>query len=146
MRLFNWTNIRLFLMMGLVIFLFSFTSNRNESRKLKKSTVVFVGDNALFIKRETVNKLLIENKDNASSIEKDKLDLNKLERILDSNDMIEKSDVFVSIDGVLKAVVKQKTPVARVFEVESSFYVDYEGAKMLLSENFTAKFCLFLGG
>jgi hypothetical protein len=24
--------------------------------------------------------------------------------------MIEKSDVFVSIDGVLKAVVKQKTP------------------------------------
>jgi cell division protein FtsQ len=26
---------------------------------------------------------------------------------------LKKSDVFVSIDGVLKAVVKQKTPVAR---------------------------------
>jgi cell division protein FtsQ len=34
----------------------------------------------LFVKRETVNKLLIENKENASSIGKDKLDLNKLER------------------------------------------------------------------
>jgi len=145
MRLFNWTNIRLFLMMGLVIFLFSFTSNRNKNRKLKKSTVVFVGDNALFIKRETVNKLLIENKDNASSIEKDKLDLNKLEKILDSNAMIEKSDVFVSIDGVLKAVVKQKTPVARVLEEENSFYVDYEGAKMPLSENFTARVLLVSG-
>ena len=84
MKQFNWTNIRLVLMFGLVIFLFSFTSNRNEHRKLRKSVVVFVGDNALFIKQETVNKLLIENKENASSIEKDKLDLNKLEKALDS--------------------------------------------------------------
>ncbi|WP_367755051.1 cell division protein FtsQ/DivIB [Flavobacterium sp. WC2430] len=145
MRIFNWTNIRLFLMLGLVIFLFSFTSNRNEHRKLKKSVVVFVGDNALFVKRETVNKLLIENKENASSIEKDKLDLNKLERILDSNAMIEKSDVFVSIDGVLKAVVKQKTPIARVFEGDHSFYVDYEGGKMPLSDNFTARVLLVSG-
>ena len=145
MRIFNWTNIRLFLMLGLVIFLFSFTSNRNEHRKLKKSVVIFVGDNALFIKRETVNKLLIENKKNASSIEKDKLDLNKLERILDSNAMIEKSDVFVSIDGVLKAVVKQKTPIARVFEGDHSFYVDYEGGKMPLSDNFTARVLLVSG-
>jgi cell division protein FtsQ len=62
--------------------------------------------------------LLIENK-HASSIEK--IDLNKLERILNSNDMIEKSDVFVSIDGVLKAVVKQKTPIARVMNGTTPF-------------------------
>jgi cell division protein FtsQ len=48
-----------------------------------------------------VNKLLIENRDNASTIGKDKVALNTLER-LNSNEMIEKSDVFVSIDGVLK--------------------------------------------
>jgi cell division protein FtsQ len=35
--------------------------------------------------------------------------------------MIEKSDVFVSIDGVLKAVVKQKTPVAQVLDRSGSF-------------------------
>jgi cell division protein FtsQ len=132
-------------MIGVVIFLFSFTSNRNENRKLTKSVVVFVGDNALFVKRETVNKLLIENKENASSIGKDKLDLNKLERRLDSNEMIEKSDVFVSIDGVLKAVVKQKTPVARVLDGNGSFYIDYEGGVMPLSTNFTARVPLVSG-
>lgn len=145
MKRFNWTNIRLVLMLGVVVFLFSFTSNRNENRKLTKSMVVFVGDNALFIKRETVNKLLIENKENASSIQKDKLDLNKLERTLDANDLIEKSDVFVSIDGVLKAVVKQKTPIARVFDGDSSFYIDYEGGRMPLSDNFTARVPLVSG-
>jgi len=145
MKIFNWTNIRLVLMLGLVIFLFSFTSKRNENRKLTKALVVFIGDNALFIKRETVNKLLIENKENASSIQKDKLDLNKLERTLDSNDLIQKSDVFVSIDGVLKAMVKQKTPIARVLNDEDSFYIDYEGDRMPLSENFTARVPLVSG-
>jgi cell division protein FtsQ len=145
MKLFNWTNIRLLLIFGLVIFLFSFTSKRNETRKLTKSVVVFEGDNALFLKRETVNKLLIENKWSASSIQKDKLDLNKLEKILDSNNMIEKSEVFVSIDGTLKAVVKQKTPVARVLNGNGSFYIDYEGGIMPLSDNYTARVPLVSG-
>jgi cell division protein FtsQ len=130
----------------IVIFLFSFTSNRNENRKLTKSVVVFVGDNAPFVKQETVNKLLIENKRDASSIQKVKLDLNKLERTIDTQEMIEKSDVFVSIDGVLKAVVKQKTPIARVFDEGGSFYIDYEGNRMPLSTNFTARVPLVSGG
>ena len=145
MKLFNWTNIRLILMFVLVIFLFSFTSNRNENRKLTKSVVIFVGDNAPFVKQETVNKLLIENKKDASSIQKVNLDLNKLETTLDAQEMIEKSDVFVSIDGVLKAVVKQKTPIARVFDNNGSFYIDYEGNRMPLSTNFTARVPLVSG-
>ncbi|WP_414000196.1 cell division protein FtsQ/DivIB [Flavobacterium sp. W1B] len=145
MRIFNWANIRLVLMIGVVLFLFSFTSKRNGNRKLTKSVVVFVGNNTLFLKRETVNKLLIENNENASSIRKDKLALNRLERILSSNNMIEKSDVFVSIDGVLKAVVKQKTPIARVFNGNSSFYIDYEGGEMPLSDNFAARVPLVSG-
>lgn len=145
MKLFNWSNIRLILMLGIVISLFSFTSNRNNKRKLTKTEIVFLGDNALFLKKEMVNKLLIENNRNPSTIQKDKLDLNKLERKLDSNDVIEKSDVFVSIDGVLKAVVKQKTPIVRVLDKNGSFYVGYEGSKMPLSENFTARVPLVSG-
>ncbi|WP_291104759.1 MULTISPECIES: cell division protein FtsQ/DivIB [unclassified Flavobacterium] len=145
MKLFNWTNIRLVLMFALVIFLFSFTSKRNESRKLTKSVVVFVGDNAPFVNRETVNKLLIENNKDAQSIGKDKLDLNKLEKVLNSHEMIEKSEVFVSVDGVLKAIVKQKTPIARVFDGDDSFYIDYEGNTMPLSTNFTARVPLVSG-
>lgn len=146
MKLFKWTNVRLVLMLALVIFLFSFTSKRNNSRKLNKSTVVFVGDNAPFVNQQMVNKLLIENRKDAQSIGKDKLDLNKLEKILNAQEMIEKSDVFVSIDGVLKAVVKQKTPVARFFDGDDSFYIDYKGNRMPLSANFTARVPLVSGG
>ncbi|MFM9825130.1 cell division protein FtsQ/DivIB [Flavobacterium sp.] len=139
MKHFNWTNIRLILMLATVAFLFSFTSNRNNNRKLKKISIVFVGNDAPFVDQETVNKLLIENKKDAQSINKDKLDLNKLESLLNTQEMIEKSEVFVSVDGVLKAVVKQKTPVARFFDGDDSFYIDYEGNTMPLSTNFTAR-------
>ena len=146
MKLFNWTNIRLLLMFVLVIFLFSFTSKRNENRKLKKSVILFVGNTEPFVKQETVKKLLIENNEGVSSIQKVNLDLNKLEKNLNAQEMIEKSDVYVSIDGVLKAVVRQKTPIARIFDNEGSFYIDYEGNRMPLSTNFTARVPLVSGG
>jgi cell division protein FtsQ len=145
MKLFNWTNVRLILVFAIVVFLFSFTSKRNSERKLTKSIVVFVGQNSLFVKQKTVNKLLIENKKDAQSIQRENLDLNKLEKTIENHPMIEKSDVSVSIDGVLKAVVKQKTPVARVFNEKGSFYIDYKGNNMPLSNNYTARVVLISG-
>jgi cell division protein FtsQ len=145
MKIFTWTNIRLVLMISVVIFLFSFTSHRNAMRKIKKTEVVFVGENTLFLKPEMVNKLLIEKNQDLKTINKDGLDLNKLEKSVSSHQMIQKADVFVSVDGVLKAVVEQKTPVGRVFDQTGSFYIDNEGNKMPLSENYTARVPLLSG-
>jgi len=132
-------------MFALVIFLYSFTSSRNSQRKLKKSEVIFVGENSNFVKQETVNKLLIENKSDVRSIAKEDLNLNKLENSINQHPMIEKSDVFVTVDGVLKVVVKQKTPIGRVFDDLGSFYIDYEGNTMPLSDVNTARVPLVSG-
>ncbi|GGD13728.1 cell division protein FtsQ/DivIB [Flavobacterium orientale] len=142
---FNWTNLRLLLVLGLVVFLFAFSTKRNEQRKLTKSIVEFVGEDQLFVTHETVNKLLIENKKDASAIRKVALDLNSLEFAINQHDMVEKSQVYVSIDGILKAVVKQKTPIARVFNANESYYIDYEGTKMPLSDIHTARVPLISG-
>lgn len=145
MKFLKWYNIRLILMFALVIFLYSFTSNRNSHRKLKKSEVIFVGQNNNFVKQESVNKLLIENSSDVKTIAKDELNLNKLENSINAHPMIQKSEVFVSVDGVLKAVVQQKTPVARVVDEQGSFYIDYEGNTMPLSDNYTARVPLISG-
>jgi cell division protein FtsQ len=132
-------------MFALVVFLYSFTSIRNSQRKLKKSEVVFVGGNVGFVEQKTVNKLLIENNNDVRTIAKSELNLNKLENSINKHPMVEKSEVFVSVDGVLKAVVKQKTPIARVFDDFGSFYIDYEGNKMPLSDINTARVPIILG-
>ena len=145
MKFLKWYNVRLILMFALVIFLYSFTSNRNSHRKLKKSEVIFVGENNNFVKQESVNKLLIENSSDVKTTAKDELNLNKLENSINAHPMIQKSEVFVSVDGVLKAVVQQKTPVARVVDEQGSFYIDYEGNTMPLSDNYTARVPLISG-
>ncbi|MES2747100.1 MAG: cell division protein FtsQ [Bacteroidota bacterium] len=146
MKIFNWSMIRLVLMLALVVFLYSFASHRNESRKLAKSEVIFLDGDNLFVKNEMVNKLLIENKRDVKTIAKVEVDLNKLEKTINNQEMIQQSEVFVSVDGVLKAVVKQKTPIARVFDEKGSFYIDYEGNVMPLSDLNTARVLLVSGG
>lgn len=145
MKRFNWPTIRLLLMLALVIFLYSFTGKRNLNRKVTKAEVVFVGENQLFVKQQAVNKLLIENRQGPKTIAIDALELNKLEKTIDSHPLIDKSEVSVSVDGVLKAVVKQKTPIARINGKGASFYIDYKGNKMPLSENYTARVLLVSG-
>jgi cell division protein FtsQ len=149
MKKFNWkniwTNVRLLLMFGGVVFLYSFTAKRNNDRKTDKIVVEFVNKAELFVGYETVNKLLIENAGDLKTIGKDKVVLNRLEKLLNEHDMIQKSEVFVSINGVLKAVVTQRTPIARVFDENESFYIDSKGDRMPLSVVQTARLPLVLG-
>lgn len=149
MKKFNWKNIwinvRLLLMFGLVLFLYSFTSKRNDARKTQKVEIEFVNNSSLYVSYEAVNKLLIENGAQLKTIGKDKVVLNKLEKILNEHDMIQKSEVFVSIEGVLKAVVTQRTPIARVFNEYGSFYIDSKGNRMPLSPIQTARLPLVFG-
>lgn len=144
MKKIKWNDVRLVLMLGLVIFLYSFSSKRHEGRKLKGAEVEFA-ENENFITLEKVNKLLIQNYGNVTGIEKVKLDLDNVEKRLDSNPMIEKAEVFTTVDGKLKAVIKQREPIARVYEGSSSYYIDFEGKQMPLSENYTARVPLVTG-
>ncbi len=132
-------------MLALIISMYSFTAIRNKERKLTKTEVEFIGDETHFLTLKTVNKLLIENNKGVKRIRKVELDLNDLEKSINKNDMVEKSEVFVTIDGVLKAIVKQKSPIARVFELDSSFYIDYQGNKMPLSSIHCARVPLISG-
>ncbi|MBM6499622.1 MULTISPECIES: cell division protein FtsQ [Flavobacterium] len=145
MKLFTWTNIRLVLMIMLVLFLFSFASMRNENRKITKIDVKIIDEDTPFLLPTMVNKLLIEKNEHSKTITKEGLDLKKLEKSVNNHDLIQKSELFVSVDGVLKAVVKQKTPVGRVVQETGSFYIDYEGNRMSLSENYSARVPLVSG-
>ncbi|WP_317166447.1 cell division protein FtsQ/DivIB [Yeosuana marina] len=131
-------------LLSLVIFLFAFATVRNESRKVSEIDISFVGKNNLFITHETVSKLLIQNQQSVKKLAKETLDLNQLEKSLNSNPMIKSAEVYVSVNGILKADVEQKTPIARVSTAES-FYIDDDGLYMPLSKNYTARVPIVTG-
>ncbi|MFP9099866.1 cell division protein FtsQ/DivIB [Flavobacterium sp. RHBU_24] len=144
MKKINWANIRLILIMGVVVFLYSFSAKRNEGRLLKEPEVLFA-DSENYITKDNVNKLLIQNYGSITGIAKVQLDLNKVEKSIDKNPMVDRAEVYATVDGKLKAIVTQKKPVARIFSGAKSFYLDYNGQEMPLSDSETARVLLVSG-
>jgi len=140
----NWNVIKFLVITGLITFLFSFSKQRNEVRKLSKIEVDFKNNNALFITQNSVNKLLIQNEDSVTSIGKETLVLNKMEETLLKNPMIKNAEVFITIDGSLGVKIEQRKPIARVLG-SPDYYIDEEGTKMPLSTVYSARVPIITG-
>ena len=124
MKRINWHTIRLVLIIFTMIFLYSFSSKRNSERKISKIDIKFESNENMFLTHEMVNNLLIQNLGGTSSIQKDKLDLNTLETVLDDHEMIEKAQVFSTVDGFLNTRITQKTPIVRVITDNENYYLN----------------------
>lgn len=134
----SWGIIKFVLLGALVVFLFSFTTERNKKRKLTKIDLEFIDGNTPFITLNSVNKLLILNPDKVTSINKETLVLNEMELRLKENPMIRDAQVFITVDGALGAKIEQRTPIARVSS-SPDYYLDADGKKMPLSSIFSAR-------
>lgn len=133
------THINTFLLLGLVVFLYGFASQRNTLKKVEGVNVVFENGENLYISYEMVNKLLIQNLNAAKNQSKEDINLNILEKFLQSNEMIENAEIFLSLKGELGAIITQRTPVLRVANNMGSYYFDKQGKKMPLSDNYSAR-------
>jgi cell division protein FtsQ len=59
--------------------------------------------------------------------------------------MVENAAIYLTVDGLLKAKVKQRTPIARVLLGAESYYIDKQAKKMPLSQNYSARVLLISG-
>ena len=132
-------------MLAIAGFLYGFSSQRNEARVLKESKVEFSNGANLFLSHEMVNKLLIQNNGAVKNEPKSLINLHDLENVVFQNPLVEEAKVFLTIRGVLKTVIKQRTPIARVNTGVEVYYIDRHGLKMPLSENFSARVLLVSG-
>ena len=140
----NYSYIKIVTLLLLVGLLFGFSNYRNDNRKVAEPDIKFIGENKLFITESTVSKLLIQNQQTVTGQSKEIIDLNELENALNSNPMIKKAEVFMSVNGEISAEIEQKRPIARV-STNASFYIDDEGSFMPLSTNYSARVPLVTG-
>ena len=136
----------LFLLMVVGLgFLYSFSSARNEQKKVSKITVEFEDGDNNFLTHTMVNKLLIQNNETVQNQAKSVINLYGLENQVSQNPYVEKASVFLTIEGELKSIIKQRTPVARIINPNDSYYVDKQGVKIPLSDNYSARVLLVSG-
>lgn len=141
----NWNYIKGFLLLSLVVFLYGFSHHKHATKKVHDIVVEFEQGDNLFMNYEMVNKLLIQKGKSVLNESKTVIDLQKLETNVIAHPMVEKAAVFLTVDGVLKTKIKQRTPIARVISNTASYYVDKQATIMPLSENHSARVLLVSG-
>lgn len=141
----NWNYIKGFFLIALILFLFGFSNQRNEAKKVQLIDVKFEQGENLFLSYEMVNKLLIQNGASVKNQAKSLIDLNSLEKHVLKHPMVENATVFLTVDGVLKTKIKQRTPIGRISTSTKSYYIDRQGETMPLSNNYSAHVPLVTG-
>ncbi|MEL6973959.1 MAG: hypothetical protein AAGL29_01025 [Bacteroidota bacterium] len=140
----NWKAWKLGGLVVLTTAMFGFSEIRNQRRQIEQSEINFLGDNDLYLTEASVNKLLIQNYGPVKNRPKEEVVLNTIEQVIQSNDMVKKAQVYLTIDGRLVSNIVQRKPIGRI-ESASKFYLDDEGKRMPLSKHHSARVPIITG-
>jgi cell division protein FtsQ len=141
----NWNYIKALLLLALVGFLYSFSYTKNIEKLVSDVAVEFAEGNNLFMDYQMVNKLLIQNGKSVKNQPKSVIDLQRLEANVRQHPMVEYVAVYLTVDGLLKTKIKQRTPIARIEANNQSYYIDSQAKIMPLSDNHSARVMLVSG-
>lgn len=136
--------VKLVLLTLTAIGLYGFSDYRSNQRKIQDVSINFLGDNNLYIDESSVNKLLIQKYGQFTNRAKEHVVLNTIEQEIQSNDMVKKAQVYVTIDSKLVSKIVQRNPIGRV-EGASKFYLDDVGRRMPLSKLHSARVPIITG-
>jgi cell division protein FtsQ len=140
----NWNTIKVIALLIIVTGLYAFTNNRSEGKNIDEINIEFVGNQNLYITEATVNKLLIQNYGSLKNMTKEKLVLNKIEKVIETSEMVKDAQVYLTINGELEARIEQRKPIGRI-EGDLKFYLDDDGKRMPLSVSHSARVPLITG-
>ncbi len=140
----NWNHIKLLSLIICITGLYAFSDYRSDQREVIGIDIEFVGENSLFVNQDVVNKLLIQNYGPLKNVPKEDIDLNTIEKVIETNDMVKNAQVYLTINGKLNSKIVQRQPIGRI-EGSNPFYLDEEGKKMPLSRMHSARVPIITG-
>lgn len=125
--------------LSLVIVLMSFIEIKKAESTCEKIEVVLPG-NQFFIERAEVDEILKSKNGLLIGRRLNGIDIQYLENKLKANPFIAYAKVYIDMNGIIHADVKQRVPVLRILNLSGQdFYVDQNGLKIPLSDHFTAR-------
>ena len=109
----------------------------------RKATVLDItvnsDDESYFVTRDDIRQMLTDKGDSIIHQPLSAIHVAELERMIDNNPCVSKSEVFVSVNGQVRINASQRRPVARIFSLSGdTYYMDDDGKLMPWSPNYTA--------
>ena len=117
---------------------FVLSSYRNAERRVLGFVVHMDYQYPMMISKDSVDKMLTLVFKDSMSRRKSEINLKRLELRLAQNNLIKKTEAFLTLDDTLHIKVFPRIPVARV-QGETEFYLDFEGSVIPLSPTYDAE-------
>lgn len=126
------------LVVGGIIFLYGFIQKAHQNQALKEIDVQIKNNQEFkFVDKEDILNQILGKRDTLKKI--NYFNTTILEDKINSNNEVEKAQIYKTVDGKLKVDITQRTPILRVFTKNESYYIDKNGKLMLPSKKFTAR-------
>ena len=109
------------------------------------SDITIKSDKNLFVTNDLIVSYLDENMLNPDSIKLDEFSFTKIENLLINHPSIKKAIVYSDWYGNVRIHVEQRKPIVRILNKKEGYYLDEDGLRMPLSNNFTARMLLVTG-
>ena len=71
--------------------------------------------------------------------EQEVFDISSMELVINNQPQIKDAQVFLNLNGTVDISIKERTPILRVFESNSSYYLDEDCHLMPLSDSYTSR-------
>src|SRR5690606_1386183 len=78
------------------------------------------------------------------NVPKENLVLNTMEKVIEANEMVKNAQVYLTMNGELTSKILQRKPIGRI-EGTAKYYLDDEGKRMPLSNNYSARVPIITG-
>lgn len=133
------------LLVAAIAVAYAFSNHKNSLHQSDQLEIIFEGNENLYTNEQMVNKLLIQKLEASQKQGKEQLVLNRLEKFLLEDPMLESVQVYRTVAGELRANIAQRKPIARVVSKSSVFYLDRLGSTMPLSKMHSANVPIITG-
>jgi cell division protein FtsQ len=132
---------------GLLVLLFIISWKAKEEKKCANIDVELVGENtvALFMDEKEILQIIHE-KGIQAGMPIGAVNLNELEKSLQSIKWIKHAEMYLDNQQSLKIKIEQRIPIARIFSATGvSFYIDKEGRRLPLKQLTVLRLPVFTG-
>jgi cell division protein FtsQ len=137
----------LFLVIIVVILIGAAMHKKNSFAANVAVEVVALADGDKLISENDVEQALLKSFGNTlEGTELARLDIERMERVLEEDAFVADADAYVDQNNILHIRIKQRAPILRILDSNGgNYYLDEQGTKMPPSKNFTARVLVATG-
>lgn len=137
--------IRFVIAISVLGFMIYFAGKNNKENYCKLTDITIEMDQNAFITNDVINDYLLANNLHPDSIKMNDVSFKNIESLLSNHPSIRSANVYSDMQGKVFVSVIQRKPIVRVQNGKEGYYLDEDGLRMELSDEYTARMLLVTG-